>query len=64
MTVAEMLERMDARELDEWAAYYAVEPWGEAPSYWRNGLVCSMIANALRGKDQRAFEIGDFIPQE
>lgn len=64
MTVGEMMERMDARELDEWAAYYAVEPWGEAPAYWRNGLACSLIANALRGKDQRPFEISDFIPQE
>lgn len=63
MTVAEMLERMDAAELSEWAAYYRLEPWGEAPQYWRSGLLCSMVANALRGKDQRAFEVGDFIPE-
>ena len=55
---------MDSRELGEWAAYYAIEPWGEAPNYWRNGLLCSMVANAMRGKDQRPFEVTDFIPQE
>jgi hypothetical protein len=63
MTVAEMLERMDAAELAEWAVYYAIEPWGEAPAHWRNGLLCSMVANAMRGKDQRPFEVADFIPE-
>lgn len=63
MTVAEMLERMDAAELAEWAAYYSIEPWGEASAHWRNGLLCSMVANAMRGKDQRPFEVADFIPE-
>jgi len=64
LPVAELLERVDSRELGEWAAYYAIEPWGEAPNYWRNGLLCSMVANAMRGKDQRPFEVSDFIPKE
>ena len=46
----------------EWEAYYRLEPFGEYQEYWRTGLICSMIANALRGKDSPVKKPEDFIP--
>lgn len=43
--------------------YYALEPFGEYQEYWRTGLICSMIANIMRGKNQRAYVPEDFMPQ-
>lgn len=46
----------------EWEAYYLIEPFGEYYEFWRAGLICSMIANLLRGKDQKVAKPEDFIP--
>lgn len=64
MTVGEMLERMSARELDEWAKYAAIEPFGEDRADLRMGILASVIANASRDPDKRPkpFEPKDFMP--
>lgn len=49
MTVKELLSRVDARELHEWAAYYSREPFGEERADLRNGiLACAVLAPHLK----------------
>lgn len=65
MTVNELLERIDARELTEWMAYAGLEPFGEVRADLRSGIVASVIANVNRDPKRRprAFEPGDFMPK-
>ena len=42
----ELSERMDSRELTEWMAYYALEPWGSTVDGYRQALTCATVANA------------------
>jgi len=44
-----------------WLEYYKLEPWGEAPAYWRNAMLASITANAHRSKGP-VFKMEDFIP--
>ena len=53
---------MEARELNEWMAYWAVEPWGEVRADHRAGLIAAMVLNAAGGKNKgRAFQSSDFF---
>jgi len=45
-------------------AYYAIEPFGQYPKYYRTGIVASIIANVHRGKRSQAFRPEDFMPKE
>lgn len=63
MTVRELLARIDSRELSEWMAYAALEPFGETRGDLRAGIVASVIANVHRGKGQKAFQPTDFLPE-
>lgn len=58
-----MLRAMSARELDEWAAYYSLEPWGEERADLRMGILAAVMANAWRGKNQQAYKPADFMPK-
>lgn len=62
-TVREAQRRCDAREFNEWLAYYRLEPWGEERDDLRSGIVASVIANCFRGKGQKAFKPKDFMPR-
>jgi hypothetical protein len=55
---------MSARELDDWAAYWQVEPWGPFRDNLHAGLIASVIANVYRRKGSRAFTWVDFLLQE
>src|SRR5690554_3321002 len=65
MTVKEMLTRMDSRELTEWAAFFALEPWGTETEDWRAGLVSASIANANRDPRDtpQPYQPRDFMPR-
>lgn len=64
MTVGELLERVSSRELSEWMAYYALEPFGQERGDLQAGVVASVMANAWKGaKERRTFEPGDFMLQ-
>jgi len=63
MTVAELSERMDSRELSEWMAYNNLEPFGEERADARSGIVAATIANVHRGKNTRPYEPKDFMPK-
>ena len=46
MTVAELGERMSSRELTEWMAYAAMEPFGSDADDARNAISTASIVNA------------------
>ena len=65
MTVRELLERIDSRELTEWAVFFSLEPWGTEVEDWRAGLIAATIANSYRDPKRRRkpYEPSDFMPR-
>ncbi len=65
MTVRELLNRVDSKELTEWAAFFALEPWGAEVEDWRAGMVAATVANANRDEKKRRkpYTPRDFMPQ-
>ena len=65
MTVRELLNRIDSKELTEWAVFFNLEPWGAEVEDWRSGLIASTIANVNRDpkKQRKPFTPGDFMPK-
>ena len=59
-TVRELLARMGADELAEWAAYYRLEPFGEWRGDVRSAQICATIANANRGRGA-AYRLEQFM---
>jgi hypothetical protein len=55
---------MSARELDDWTAYWQVEPWGPWRDNVHAGLIASVIANVNRRPGSRAFSYADFMLAE
>lgn len=49
-TVKELLARVDSKELSEWQAYYAINPFGQRRADMRMARLCTIMANAWRGK--------------
>jgi hypothetical protein len=64
MTVGELLERIDSRELSEWQIYFDMEPFGEERADLRAGIVAATIANVNRDAKRRKkpFRPQDFMP--
>jgi hypothetical protein len=62
-TVRELLGEMDSHELSEWMAFDMVDPVGGKRGDYQAATVASTIANANRGKGQRALHINDFMPE-
>ena len=60
-TVRELLDDLDAAELQEWLAYYALDPWTEDRADLRAGVVAAVVANvnSKRGR----FKPSDFMPR-
>jgi len=58
-----MLASVPSRLIAEWQAYHALEPFGEMRGDLRNAMLCSLVANKLRGKDEPAFTLDDFTPR-
>ncbi len=63
MTVAEMLSRMSSYELSEWQAFEKLEPFGSEAGYVGHAIVAKTIADVNRGKDQKPYELSDFMPR-
>lgn len=61
MTVRELLARTDSRELAEWQAYAALEPFGEGRADLRAAEITWMMANLWRGKNQKVQPLQDFV---
>ncbi len=63
MSVKQLLESMDSRELGEWIAYHTyVETIGDTRQDLRAGIIASTIANVNRGKNRPAFKPNEFMP--
>lgn len=63
MTLAELGERMTAREFLAWQAFDAVEPIGGERLDLAAGIVAATIANANRdAKRTKPFKPADFMP--
>jgi hypothetical protein len=58
MTVAELEAKMSVKELDEWAQYYALEPFGEERADYRNALNCLVAAKCNGNKNAK---LDDFL---
>ena len=41
---------MEARELQEWMAFFAMEPWGAVRADYRSGVVAATLVNVNGGK--------------
>lgn len=64
MTHAEMMERMSARELAMWRLYdERVEPIGDARADLRAGGIAATVANAMSGREGKAYTAADFALQ-
>lgn len=63
MTRGELLARTTAREREEWAAYFDVEPWGEERADLRSAIVAATVANVNKGKNRQPFKPADFMPK-
>jgi hypothetical protein len=58
-TVRELLHGMDAAELQEWVAYYELDPWTQDRADLRAGIVAATVANANSTKGK--FRPADFM---
>lgn len=63
MTVAELGDRMSARELAEWEAFDMVEPIGGPAANHRAGQICATIANVHRTHKQPPVNASQFFPE-
>jgi hypothetical protein len=61
--VAELTATVTHAELVEWAEYYGLEPWGEAPADLRAGIIASTVANCHRAADSDPLTPMDFMPR-
>jgi len=52
---------MGAREFDEWAEYYASEPWGAYRDNLHAGIIASVIVNSQPGRKRKPMAPGDFV---
>lgn len=43
----ELGDRLDSRELEEWFAFYDLEPWGADIEDLRTGTICSAISSSV-----------------
>jgi len=62
MTVRELENRLSARELSEWIAYYSIEPFGTQREDYRAGLIAATTANCAGAGKKKALQPTDFIP--
>lgn len=63
MTVTELLARIPAAELTDWAAYERLSgTLGPERADLHAGIIAAVIANVNRAKGGRRFRPADFIP--
>lgn len=48
----QILEEMEATEIDDWITYYSIEPWGDHRADIRNAILCNLIHNKDIPKDK------------
>lgn len=60
----QILEEMEATEIDAWMAFYSIEPWGDHRADIRNALLCNLIHNREIPKEKahHRTKIQDWLP--
>ena len=62
MTVRQLETQMEARELQEWMAFFAIEPWGAIRADYRSGVVAATLVNVNGGKKgKKPAQASDFF---
>lgn len=56
-----MLREMSARQVDEWLAFYQIEPWGLAVADFLFAHLKAVIANLFLKKGQRQIKPEKFL---
>lgn len=54
---------MSSRELSEWIAYNAIQPFGDTRADLRSAIIASTVANCHRASGT-PFTVSDFMPYE
>jgi len=64
MTVRQLLSQISSFELNEWRAYYNLEPFGDLVADQRHGIAQSVAANLQRDikRQPNPYKPEDFIP--
>jgi len=64
MTVRQLLSQITSFELNEWRAYYELEPFGELVADQRHGISQSVATNLQRDpkRQPQPYTPEDFIP--
>jgi hypothetical protein len=57
-----MEQNMSAKEFFEWKVFTAMEPFGEFASFYRTGILASIIVGMFREKGKAPAKAVDFIP--
>ncbi len=59
-----LLASLSSRQISEWMAYFALEPFGEERADLRAALIACLIANANRDEKKRPtpFRVEEFMP--
>ena len=62
MSVKQLLQTLDSKEISEWAAYYSIEPFGHFRSAdLPAAIIASTLANCNRTKSSKMFTPKDFM---
>lgn len=63
-SVEELLHTVSARELQDWIAYWNVEPWGAYRDNLHMATLAALTFNVNRGKGERSKKPEDFMYRE
>lgn len=62
MTVRQLELQLEASELNEWMAFFNMEPWGSVREDYRAGVIASTLVNVNGGKKGgKPAEVTDFF---
>ena len=50
MTVRQLETHIEASELQEWMAFFSIEPWGSVRDDYRAGVIAATLVNVNGGK--------------
>ena len=62
MTVRELLDRVDSRELSEWRAFYSLEPFGSEADLFGHAMNAAHVINSQRPKNKQV-KVEDLMPK-
>lgn len=57
-----MRDELTQLDIQEWRAYFELEPAGPISDYYRNGILAALLFNANRAKEAAARGPKDYMP--